>query len=126
MNSNEGFDIDSLPNRGTNGKAMMSIHPASGLGRPALGTVLCIHNGQLSSLIKNMFIESVLLKGSGQQRLFPTPFFFNDEGLQIWSDITQTPTYPQTNEEIELLVEHGINIASHIAPGSTLLDIGAR
>lgn len=77
-------------------------------------------------MMKNMFIEAVILRRKDQQRLFPTAFLFNDVGLQIWSDITKSETYSQTLEEIRLLEKYGDDIARSIPPGSSLLDIGAR
>ena len=100
--------------------------PPCGLARPPLNQVLNIHEGHLPRMMKNMFIEAVILRRKDQQRLFPTAFLFNDVGLQIWSDITKSETYSQTLEEIRLLEKYGDDIARSIPPGSSLLDIGAR
>jgi uncharacterized SAM-dependent methyltransferase len=90
-----------------------------------VGAVVNINNGLLSKEMKTMFAESILQRNKGEDRVLPTAFLFNDVGLQIWSQITQSPTYHQTKDEIKLLESYGEHIASHIIAGSTLLDIGA-
>jgi hypothetical protein len=96
-----------------------------GIGRPAIGTVLQIHNGRLPATMKNLFMQAMLLASPNEQRLFPTAFLFNDVGLKIWSEIIESSDYTQTAEEIELLREYGASIAGKIKPGSSILDIGA-
>jgi uncharacterized SAM-dependent methyltransferase len=65
-----------------------------------------------------------LCKGP-QTRLLPSPLLSDDEGLKLWSQITRMPKYYQTRDEIELLEQNGREVAEHIVPGCTLLDLGS-
>ena len=91
-----------------------------------IGAVVDINNGSLLEAMKLMFMESMFSRKSNKPRVFPTAFLFNDDGLRIWSQITQSRTFYQTADETRLLAEYGDQIATHVLPGSTLLDIGSR
>jgi hypothetical protein len=91
-----------------------------------VGTVVDINNSLLSKAMEAVFMEFVVLRSADEDRVMPTAFFVNDLGLQIWSQITKSPTYHQTNDEIKLLESYGADITNYIVAGSTLIDIGAR
>ncbi|KAI1169626.1 DUF323 domain-containing protein [Nemania sp. FL0916] len=59
----------------------------------------------------------------GRHRL-PVTFFSDDNGLQIWRDITRLPDYYQTRDEIETLEKYGAEIESFVPNGCTILDLG--
>ncbi|EXJ92220.1 hypothetical protein A1O3_00770 [Capronia epimyces CBS 606.96] len=52
-------------------------------------------------------------------------FTSSDEGLELWSTITSLPTWYQTREEIDLLRRWGPDIAKHVRPGTSLVDLGS-
>ena len=90
-----------------------------------VGAVVDINNGSLHRTMRTMFIKSMTPKAGIRTWLLPTAFLFDNKGLQIWSQITRSATYHQTNDEIQLLEKYGKDIASYITDGSILIDIGA-
>ncbi|KAH0559374.1 hypothetical protein GP486_004108 [Trichoglossum hirsutum] len=71
-----------------------------------------------------MIEEKLIGKDNQQQRVLPSALLSDDTGLRLWSQITHLPNYYQTRDEIELLEYHGAEIARHILPGSTIIDLG--
>jgi len=67
----------------------------------------------------------VAAKLKGERPRLPDELLYDDAGLQLWSDIIYLPEYYQTRDEIALLERNGAEIASHIATGATLIDLGA-
>ena len=87
-------------------------------------TVIDIGGGIMSHTLKSMMEKTFLVKDKEQRRLLPPALLSDEAGLRIWRDITRLPNYYQTREEISLLNKHGREIASHVADGCILIDLG--
>ncbi|KAG6291374.1 hypothetical protein E4U46_001106 [Claviceps purpurea] len=55
----------------------------------------------------------------------PDELLYDDGGLPIWNDIISVPEFYQTHDEISLLKKYGETITGLVAPGVTIVDIGA-
>lgn len=55
----------------------------------------------------------------------PSLVLWDEKGLQKFEDVTHTPQYYLTNEEIEILQKYGGEIAATIEPGSVLIELGS-
>ena len=91
---------------------------------PHIGAVIDI-GGSNVEILKHMLEESLLGKNNQQQPLLPSAIMSDDVGLQIWSEITHAPEYYQTRVEIDLLKQHGAEIAQNIPSGCTVIDLGS-
>lgn len=56
---------------------------------------------------------------------FPSLLLWDEKGLQHFESITYSPEYYLTNCEISLLEQHSSDLASQIAPGSVVLELGS-
>lgn len=89
------------------------------------GTILDIGGGKISNALKTMLKARLLHPGDSARPLLPTTLLYNDIGMEFWERITRLPNYHQTTNEIQLLEQHGRNIAQNVTPGSIFLDIGS-
>lgn len=55
----------------------------------------------------------------------PDLLLWDKKGLQYFEDVTYTPSYYLTNEEIGILEEQKYKIARCIQPGSLLIELGS-
>ena len=102
---------------------MQTVHKDSSV--PAgIGDVIDIGGSNLD-ILKHMLEQSLLEKNGGQQPLLPSAVMSDDVGLKIWSEITHSSEYYQTRDEIELLKQHGPEIAQHIPSSCTVIDLGS-
>ncbi len=70
-------------------------------------------------------IREKLNPGKGQERKMPTLLLYDEEGLQLFEDITYLEEYYLTNAEIETLTTHAEAIAGLIEPGSQVIELGS-
>ena len=88
------------------------------------GSVIDIGGSNISYTTR----EAVLAGLSGGQRkdraFMPTSLLYNDKGMDIWEQVTHHGGYYQVTDEIQLLEQHGQDIARQISAGTVLLDIG--
>ena len=70
-------------------------------------------------------IRQKLNPGKGQERRMPTRLLYDEEGLQLFEDITYLEEYYLTNAEIETLTTHAEAIARSIEPGSQVIELGS-
>lgn len=70
-------------------------------------------------------IRQKLNPGKGQERRMPTRLLYDEEGLQLFEDITYLEEYYITNAEIETLTTHAEAIARSIEPGSQVIELGS-
>lgn len=89
------------------------------------GGVIDIGGSQLPHILRGMLENNLIQPDSTGKRLLSSPLLSDDIGLKLWSKLTYLPNYYQTTDEIELLQQNGQEIASHVAPGSTIFDLGA-
>jgi hypothetical protein len=107
--------------------AMPSRTESPDLSRPFTGgDIVDIGGGQVASLIYAQLQDCfVRAKAQGERPSLPEEPLYDDEGLRIWSKVIYHPQYYQTQDEIDLLVQNGKEIASYIQPGTKLIDLGA-
>ncbi|MBW1879577.1 MAG: L-histidine N(alpha)-methyltransferase [Deltaproteobacteria bacterium] len=66
-----------------------------------------------------------VLDGLSQQQKSVSPKFFYDErGSRLFDEITRLPEYYVTSTELEILREHGAEMASYIGEGAALIELG--
>lgn len=70
-------------------------------------------------------IRQKLSPGTGQEKGMPTLLLYDEEGLQLFEDITYLEEYYLTNAEIETLNTHANAIARLIEPGSQVIELGS-
>lgn len=70
-------------------------------------------------------IRQKLNPAKGQERRMPTLLLYDEEGLQLFEQITYLEEYYLTNDEIETLTTHAEAIANLIQPGSQLIELGS-
>ena len=70
-------------------------------------------------------IRQKLNPAKGQERRMPTLLLYDEEGLQLFEQITYLEEYYLTNDEIETLTTHAEAIARLIQPGSQLIELGS-
>lgn len=70
-------------------------------------------------------IRQKLNPAQGQERRMPTLLLYDEEGLQLFEQITYLEEYYLTNDEIETLTTHAEAIARLIQPGSQLIELGS-
>jgi uncharacterized SAM-dependent methyltransferase len=80
--------------------------------------------------------EDVQLKESLEQNIrtachedgeaaLPDLLLWDEKRLRYFEEVTYTPSYYLTNEEIGLLERHNYQIAEHIPSGSMLVELGS-
>lgn len=55
----------------------------------------------------------------------PSLLLWDEQGLRYFEDVTYSPSYYLTNEEIALLEKNKYKIAERIEPGSMLVELGS-
>jgi len=93
---------------------------------PTHGSIIDIGGGKVDAYILER-LQSTLLnaKKRGDTPYLPDELLYYKTGLHIWSEIIYRPEYYQTRDEIALFEQNGEQIASHVQPGATLIDLGA-
>lgn len=87
-------------------------------------SIVDIRQGELNiSLVDE--IRQKLNPGKGQERRMPTLLLYDEEGLQLFEEITYLEEYYLTNAEIETLTSHAEAIARVIEPGSQVIELGS-
>jgi uncharacterized SAM-dependent methyltransferase len=91
---------------------------------------------QTTSSISGPDKEDVQLKESLEQSIrtachedgeaaLPDLLLWDEKGLRYFEEVTYTPSYYLTNEEIGLLERNKYQIAEHIPSGSMLVELGS-
>ncbi|KAI9712186.1 MAG: hypothetical protein M1828_001747 [Chrysothrix sp. TS-e1954] len=62
---------------------------------------------------------------NGHMISMPTLLLWDQKGLQKFEDVTHTPEYYLTNDEIHILEEYSSDIAGIIEPNSILVELGS-
>ncbi len=92
-------------------------------GHSDVSTIDIRQGGFGTSLVDE--IREKLNPGKGQERKMPTLLLYDEEGLQLFEDITYLEEYYLTNAEIETLTTHAEAIAGLIEPGSQVIELGS-
>ncbi len=70
-------------------------------------------------------IRQKLYPANEQERRMPTLLLYDEQGLQLFEQITYLEEYYLTNAEIETLTTHAEAIARLIKPGSQVIELGS-
>ena len=73
---------------------------------------------------KSEFLTEVMAGLSGQARTLPCKFFYDKAGAELFQKICELPEYYITRTELQILQEHGGDMASHLGPGIELIGLG--
>jgi L-histidine N-alpha-methyltransferase len=71
------------------------------------------------------FAEDVQLGLSSSPKTLPCKLFYDQAGSALFEQITRLPEYYPTRTELEILCEHGAEIASEVRPGVTVVELGS-
>lgn len=72
------------------------------------------------------FDEAVREGLNKSHKTLPFPFFYNDEGSQIFEKITELPEYYLTKCENQILKSHSLEIAQSMGnAGSVIVELGS-
>ncbi|QDH34471.1 L-histidine N(alpha)-methyltransferase [Porphyrobacter sp. YT40] len=71
------------------------------------------------------FRADVLAGLAEPQKAIPARWFYDDEGSQLFEDITQLPEYYPTRAETEILTQRSGDIANLIGPGWAVVEFGS-
>jgi dimethylhistidine N-methyltransferase len=71
------------------------------------------------------FVREVREGLTAPRKRLPPKFFYDQEGVRLFGDITQLPEYYLTRTELGLLREHASRIAATAGQGTALVEYGA-
>ena len=54
----------------------------------------------------------------------PSLLLWDDDGLDLFDALTQTPTYYLHDKEVEILTQYANDMAARIPSGSVLIELG--
>ena len=80
---------------------------------------------QRQSAERSAFAADVLAGLSATPKRLPAKYFYDGVGSQLFERITELPEYYPTRCEMEILRQHGADIARLIPPGSALIEFGS-
>ena len=61
----------------------------------------------------------------GEEKKMPTMLLYDEEGLQLFENITYLEEYYLTNAEIEVLEKYADTIVDYVPRGSQLVELGS-
>ena len=71
-------------------------------------------------------VKNEVLDGLAKpQKTLPAKYFYDERGSQLFEAITQLPEYYLTRTEIQLLRQHGAEIAERVGQGAVLMEYGS-
>jgi dimethylhistidine N-methyltransferase len=70
------------------------------------------------------FLSEVIAGLSSQPRTLPCKYFYDERGAALFQKICELPEYYITRTEIDILDQHGAEIASQIGPNIELIGLG--
>lgn len=81
----------------------------------------------LSRLVPELTIfERDVIQGlSRRQKTLPAKYFYDENGSQLFQQITQLPEYYPTRTEVAILREQRASISSFVGPGAIIVEYGA-
>ncbi|KAI6247749.1 Ergothioneine biosynthesis protein 1 [Erysiphe necator] len=80
-----------------------------------------------SNSVEDHLKEEVLksLRSTSRPRTLPTMLLYNEQGLQLFEELTYLEEYYLTKAEIDILMESAREIASIITSGSMVVELGS-
>ncbi|RAH80041.1 hypothetical protein BO86DRAFT_449371 [Aspergillus japonicus CBS 114.51] len=98
--------------------------PTPTFGPLATSNILDIRTDKSETQLRQSLQESVHAACHGQAAM-PDLLLWDEQGLRFFEEVTFSPAYYLTNEEVGLLEKHKYQIAEHIPPGSMLVELGS-
>ncbi|EXV06624.1 DUF2260 domain protein [Metarhizium robertsii] len=86
--------------------------------------IIDIRSNRVDFNLKDEVARMVIPK-DGRARKLPTLLLYDERGLQLFEDITYLDEYYLTNDEIELLKKHSVEIAATIPDGAMVIELGS-
>lgn len=90
----------------------------------ASNSIIDISSETIETELRSSLQESIQAACHGEAAM-PDLLLWDKKGLQYFEDVTYTPSYYLTNEEIGILEEQKYQIARCIQPGSMLTELGS-
>jgi dimethylhistidine N-methyltransferase len=75
--------------------------------------------------LHEQFRRDVLTGLSHPRKAVPARWFYDHRGSELFEEITRLPEYYPTRTEVDILVEHGAEIARAVGPGRVVVEFGA-
>ncbi|KAF7159443.1 hypothetical protein CNMCM6106_006716 [Aspergillus hiratsukae] len=100
------------------------VQPITNL--PVANNILDIRSDKEEVQLKESLEQSIrtACRDDGEAAM-PDLLLWDEKGLRYFEEVTYTPSYYLTNEEIGLLERHKYQIAEHIPSGSMLVELGS-
>ncbi|RAH43476.1 class I SAM-dependent methyltransferase [Aspergillus brunneoviolaceus CBS 621.78] len=98
--------------------------PAPTFGPLATSNIIDIRTDKSETQLRKSLQDSVHAACHGQAAM-PDLLLWDEQGLRLFEEVTFSPAYYLTNEEIGLLEKHQYQIAEHIPSGSMLVELGS-
>ncbi|PYH76889.1 hypothetical protein BO82DRAFT_387004 [Aspergillus uvarum CBS 121591] len=98
--------------------------PTPTFGPLATSNIIDIRTDKSETQLRQSLQDSVHAACHGQAAM-PDLLLWDEQGLRFFEEVTFSPAYYLTNEEIGLLEKHKYQIAEHIPPGSMLVELGS-
>jgi EasF-like predicted methyltransferase len=103
---------------------------------PAHGEVASIGGHEMTSNIKQRFVDTMMSSGECERivKTLPDEALYDDTGLPIWNDIIFTDEFYQTHDEIAIFEKHGVDVVNEVHRAIeackttrpiTIMDLGA-
>lgn len=71
------------------------------------------------------FLSAVLSGLSASQKTLPSKFFYDEKGSKLFDQICELDEYYPTRTELEILRQHGIEIAAKLGKNNHLIEFGS-
>lgn len=98
--------------------------PARPFGPLTTSNIIDIRTDTNESHLRQSLLETIQAACHGQAAM-PDLLLWDEQGLRYFEDVTFSPAYYLTNEEIGLLEKHKYQIAQHIPSGSIVVELGS-
>lgn len=90
----------------------------------ASNNIIDIRSDKTETELRSSLQDSIQAACHGEAAM-PDLLLWDEKGLQYFEDVTYTPSYYLTDEEIGILEEQKYQIAQYIQPGSMLIELGS-
>lgn len=84
-------------------------------------TIIDVRRSEVDDMVCQQVIDGL----SSEPRTLPALLFYSTKGIQHWNHHSRQPDFYPRHEEVLILQEKALEIASSIADGSIVLDLGS-
>ena len=71
------------------------------------------------------YIDEVVHGLTSRPKTLPCKLFYDDRGSQLFEEITRLPEYYPTRTEMQILSEHGNDIAAAVGERAAIVELGS-